>query len=137
MITFIPAQNDDIVPEITPLLDVVFILLIFFILVAAFSVHGLDMSVPEAKTGRAVSGRVVEICLKKDGSIYAEKKRITRDDLKFFIHKTVKSFSRNPGKILLKSDPLAPVGDLVFILDIARAQGSEDLVLATISSENE
>lgn len=51
MIVFISTQNDDMMPEIAPLLDVVFILFIFLYLVSAFSVHGLDMSVPKAETG--------------------------------------------------------------------------------------
>lgn len=74
-------------PEIAPLLDVVFILLIFLYLYLPFLCMVLICLCRKQRLVGAVSGRIVEVCLKKDRSIYAEKNRIARDDLKFFIHK--------------------------------------------------
>ena len=54
--------------DLTSLIDVVFILLIFFILAASFAVHSIDFDLPPAKTSKALAGHVVEIRLKTDHS---------------------------------------------------------------------
>ena len=51
------ARDDE--PDLTPLIDMVFILLIFFILAASFAVRGIDLDLPPAHSGQALSGRVV------------------------------------------------------------------------------
>jgi biopolymer transport protein ExbD len=46
--------------DLTSLIDVVFILLIFFILAASFAVHSIDFDLPPAKTSKALAGHVVK-----------------------------------------------------------------------------
>ena len=58
--------------DLTSLIDVVFILLIFFILAASFAVHSIDFDLPPAKTSKALAGHVVEIRLNKDGSFLCD-----------------------------------------------------------------
>ncbi len=41
--------------DLTPLIDVMFILLIFFILAASFAVHSIDFNLPSAKTASALA----------------------------------------------------------------------------------
>lgn len=118
-------------PDITPLLDVVFILLIFFIIASAFAVRGLDMHVPAAKSSKSLSGRMVEITVDAQGNIFAEGIPIEAKDLKFFIQKVSKSFIKKPGQLLLKSDPMAPAHALIFIVDEVRRQGGERIIIAT------
>ena len=118
-------------PDITPLLDVVFILLIFFIIASAFAVRGLDMQVPAAKSSSPISGRVVEITLDAQGNIFAEGIPMARKDFKFFIQKTSRSFMEKPGQMMLKADPMAPAHTLIFIVDEVRQQGGERIIIAT------
>lgn len=117
--------------DITPLLDVVFILLIFFIIASAFAVRGLDMDVPEARTSAALSGRIIEIRLDEQGNIYGEDVLLHRDELKMFLFRSAESFKERPGKLVLKAHPQAPVEALVFIVDSVRLQGGERLMIMT------
>lgn len=117
--------------DITPLLDVVFILLIFFIIASAFAVRGLDMDVPEARSSAALSGRIVELRLDADGTIYGEDVLLQREELKMFLFRSAESFKERPGKLVLKAHPQAPVESLVFIVDSVRLQGGERLMIMT------
>lgn len=130
------SHEESASPDITPLLDVVFILLIFFIIAAAFAVRGLDMQVPPAKSSKALSGRMVEIKIDEKGNIFAEGIPLAQDELKFFIQKTSHSFIERPGQMILKADPKAPAGTLIFIVDEVRQQGGERIIIATSEPEN-
>ena len=72
MLNLRPKAARDDEPDLTPLIDMVFILLIFFILAASFAVRGIDLDLPPAHSGQALSGRVVEIRLLRDGSFLCE-----------------------------------------------------------------
>ena len=114
MLNLRPKAARDDEPDLTPLIDMVFILLIFFILAASFAVRGIDLDLPPAHSGQALSGRVVEIRLLRDGSFLCE--GIPR---------------ARPGQLVLKAAPDAPVEALVFIVDEVRMQGGEKLLIAT------
>lgn len=122
-------------PNITPLLDVVFILLIFFIIAAAFAVRGIDIHVPTAKSSSPISGRMVEISLDAEGNIFAENIAIAPEELKFFIQRTSHGFIEKPGQMLLKAHPKAPAQALIFIVDEVRRQGGERIMIATSEPE--
>ena len=114
MLNLRPKAARDDEPDLTPLIDMVFILLIFFILAASFAVRGIDLDLPPAHSGQALSGRVVEIRLLRDGSFLCEGIPVART-----------------GQLVLKAAPDAPVEALVFIVDEVRMQGGEKLLIAT------
>ena len=107
MLNLRPKAARDDEPDLTPLIDMVFILLIFFILAASFAVRGIDLDLPPAHSGQALSGRVVEIRLLRDGSFLCEGIPVARTDIR------------------------AKLQSLVFIVDEVRMQGGEKLLIAT------
>lgn len=121
-------------PDMTPLIDVVFILLLFFIVASAFAVRGLDIDLPPARSSQALSGRVVELRLLSDGSILCEGVPVRREELQVRIHALVRGFQSRPGQLVLKAAPDAPVEALIFIVDEVRLQGGEKLHIATAPS---
>ena len=125
MLNLRPKAARDDEPDLTPLIDMVFILLIFFILAASFAVRGIDLDLPPAHSGQALSGRVVEIRLLRDGSFLCEGIPVARADI------LVRDFRTRPGQLVLKAAPDAPVEALVFIVDEVRMQGGEKLLIAT------
>ncbi len=131
MFSFKQTENSSEGPDITPLLDVVFILLLFFIIASAFTVRGLEMQVPSAKSSRMISGRIVEIILDERGNIFSENIPIEAEALKFFIQKTTQSFIKQPGQMVLKAHPLAPAQSVIFVVDEVRRQGGESIIIAT------
>ena len=125
MLNLRPKAARDDEPDLTPLIDMVFILLIFFILAASFAVRGIDLDLPPAHSGQALSGRVV------DGSFLCEGIPVARTDIRAKLQSLVRDFRARPGQLVLKAAPDAPVEALVFIVDEVRMQGGEKLLIAT------
>lgn len=135
MLRLTPGSVQEEEPDLTPLIDMVFILLIFFILAASFSVRGMDLDLPSAQSGQALSGRVVELKLSQDGSFFVDGVPVRRSDMHFKLQELVREFKAKPGQFVLKAHPLAPCEALVFIVDEVRMQGGEKLLIATTQAD--
>lgn len=135
MLEFKPRWRDTDEPDLTPLIDMVFILLIFFILAASFAVRGLDLDLPSAQSSQALSGRVVELRLAADASFTCDGVPVAREDLRMKIQELVRGFRDRPGQLVLKAAPTAPVEALIFVVDEVRLQGGERLLIATSQPE--
>ena len=122
-------------PDITPLLDVVFILLIFFIVAAAFAVRGMDVELPPAENSRPLAGRILELRLAADGTLSCEGKTMTPEALGEFLRYRAETDRlagiTQPRNLVLRSAPDAPVAALVRIVDVVRTMGGDKLVIAT------
>lgn len=121
-------------PDITPLLDVVFILLIFFIVAAAFAVRGMDVELPPVKNSRPLAGRILELRLASDGSLSCEGKELTPEALCEFLRYRAETdvlAGTSPRNLVLRAAPDAPVASLVRIVDVVRSSGGGKLVIAT------
>lgn len=131
------AKPDDEELDFTPLMDVVFILLIFFVIASAFTVRGMTLDLPPAHSSQGISGRVVTLRLDERGNIYHDEALIAPADLRFYIHGLVRGFKTDPGQLVLQADPKAPVDALVRVVDEVRMQGGEQLMIATSSPDKE
>lgn len=119
--------------DMTPLLDCIFILLLFFVVAASFTVRGLEVDLPSAHATRSVSGRVIEIRLTADGAITVDGVPVERADLAYKVSEIVRTFRSRPGQLVLFADPKAPVEALVHLVDVVRRSGGEKLLVATSS----
>lgn len=129
MIPLRRAARESVLPDITPLLDVVFILLIFFILAAAFAVHGVDMRLPKSSAARAYAGKPLEVVLAADGSLSHGGEAITLRDLAFLVARNA-SGEVKTRPILLIPDRDASVGAFMETVNAIRDNGGERLVIA-------
>ncbi len=123
------AADDE--PDLTSLIDVVFILLLFFILASAFAVRGMDIDLPPAQSSQALSGRVTELRLLEDGTFVVDGVVTPREGVRARIHSIVRGFRTRPGQLVLKTSPNAPAEALIFLVDEVRLQGGEKLHIAT------
>ena len=121
---------------IVPMLDILTILLIFFIIASAFAVRGLDLDLPSAQSSQALSGRVVELRLEEDGTFFCEGVPVERGFLRYKLQDIVRGFKKEPGQLVLKASPAAPVESLIFIVDEVRMLGGEKLMIATSRPED-
>lgn len=131
MINLRPRRTRITELDLTPVMDVIFILLIFFIVASAFAVRGLDINLPTAQSSQALSGRVVEIRLEEDGSFLCDGVPVEKAFLRYKLQDIVRNFKKDPGQLVLKANPKAPVEALVFIVDEVRMLGGEKLMIAT------
>ena len=130
-----PTTDEAEGPDLTPLLDVVFILLFFFIVAAAFAVRGMDVELPPAKNSRPLSGQILELRLAEDGSLSCEGKTLNPKELEEFLRYRRETDRRagitQPRNLVLRAAPNAPVAALVRIVDVVRSIGGDKLVIAT------
>ena len=117
--------------DMTPLVDVVFNLLIFFMLSTTFvTTPGIKINLPEASSKELkVQEKEVRIALTKKGRIYLNRKLVTLDD----VRKILKQKARiNPKMlVIIQADEQVTHGKVVQIMDIAKSSGLNKLAIAT------
>lgn len=123
-------------PDLTPLLDVVFILLIFFVVSSIFTVRGMDMELPPAESAKPVAGRSMEIELRANGDLLCDTIPTTLHALSHQLRITAeKPLAMQPEHILLKSAPQAQVQQFISIVDLVRKKGFSNLVIVTSNKD--
>ena len=132
MISFSRIRSRTAVPDITPLLDVVFILLIFFVVSAVFTAKGMDMELPSADSSTPVYGKSMEIELRENGELFCDTLPISSDVLSNRLRVTAGlPFEKQPQNILFKAAPHADVENFVRVVDMVRTHGFSNLVIVT------
>lgn len=127
------AEDENAV-DLTPMLDVVFIMLIFFIVTATFIKEaGVEVNRPDANTSDQKDNTTVLIAINSDNSIWIDKRRV---DIRSVRANIERLHAENPeGGVVIQSDELASVKTFTEVLDAAReVVAHEKISLATESS---
>jgi biopolymer transport protein ExbD len=116
--------------NITPLIDVVLLLLIFFMVSTHFIEQpGIKLDLPGTTSTEAEPVKDAVLAITADGSYYLDDQEIPisalRERLETHIQKSVDK------KLTIKADQTVSHGDVVEVMDIAKAVGVEKLVVAT------
>lgn len=118
--------------NLTPMIDIIFNLLIFFLITAVISQKGLNLKLPESSTAEKRPKKSLEITVTKDEAILFDGKEVAKSDVeKVLREEKNKPVSQKADSIVLKSDAKAPFGIFVSIMDTARKLGLKNLVIAT------
>jgi biopolymer transport protein ExbD len=118
--------------EILPLIDVIFCILIFFILAAVnFSrQQAISLDLPQAKTGTPQLQNILIVTIDDLGQLYVDKNPVNRSDLKWEIKKYQQS---NPdGLMTLYAAKNSTYREVVEVLDMLREVGGDRVALATL-----
>ncbi|MFC3678972.1 ExbD/TolR family protein [Bacterioplanoides pacificum] len=122
------AEDGEI--DITPMLDVVFIMLIFFIVTASFVKEtGIEVNRPDASTAQSKPRANILIAINDIGEIWIDKRRIDESQVRANIERLR---AENPqGSVVIQADEEAKTAKLVAVMDAARAAGVYDVSLST------
>ena len=115
--------------NLTPMLDVVFIMLIFFIVTASFVKEaGIDVTRPQASTAvRKERGNIL-IAITANDQIWMDRRQIDPRALRANIERM---HAENPqGAVVIQADKEAKTGLLVQVMDAARASGVSSVSIA-------
>ena len=113
--------------DIAPLVDVIFQLLIFFMLSSSFTFQsGINVKLPKAVTSDIIKEENFIVIITSENIIYLNSEVITLKELK----KSLES-SGNKRPILIKADKRASVGRIVDVWDLCRNLGIERINIAT------
>ena len=120
-------EQDEI--NMTPMLDVVFILLIFFIVTASFVKEaGIEVNRPEAATAVKKERANILVAINDKGEIWINKRRI---DVRAVQANIERLKAENPqGTVVIQADKKATTDVLIKVMDSARAAGVFDVSIA-------
>ena len=111
--------------DMTPLIDVVFLLLIFFMLTFAIQGQGLTISLPQgAETEQKNAEKDLIVKINQDDSLSLNDKNITIDSLRDTLEELIQS--RSNKLVIIDSGPKVKYGLFAQVLDISREAGAEN-----------
>lgn len=119
---------------ITPLIDIIFLLLIFFMLTSSFITHeGIRVELPVTRSPHALpADEVREITVLRDGSLLFMGRPLTLPELEAWAAGQGEGITRQDFEI--RSDRRAEVQWVVSILELLRRHGAARVSLGTVSS---
>ena len=116
--------------DLTPMIDMTFILLIFFMVSTTFVKDmKVDIDRPGAQATQVASTKAVRVYIDKQGQTYIDGEPVQIWTLQGRIRDQIKGMT---GKsVLVVTDEVVPSGRLVEVVDQARLAGAEDIGVAT------
>ena len=123
------SSAEDANIDLTPMLDVTFIMLIFFIVTTSFVKEaGLDVRKPEAATTEAKQRASIMIAVSETGQVWMQKHQIELDAVRPLVEAAK---AENPeGSAMIIADRGAPAGIVIAVMDQARLGGVTDIAIA-------
>lgn len=115
--------------NMTPMLDVVFIMLIFFIVTSSFVKEaGIDVIRPPAQTAVSKDKGNILIAITENGQVWIDRRQIDPRDLRTNIERL---HGENPqGSIVVQADRKSQNHLLIAVLDAAKAAGVNEIAIA-------
>jgi biopolymer transport protein ExbD len=115
--------------NLTPMLDVVFIMLIFFIVTASFvKESGIDINRPDAQTAEMKAQGNILVAISASGQIWIDKRQVDPRAVRANIERL---YAENPqGSVVIQADKDSKNGLLVTVMDAARQAGVVNVSIA-------
>ena len=122
-------ENEESAVDLTPMLDVVFIMLIFFIVTASFVKEaGIDISKPSAATATRKERGNILVAITESNQIWIDRRQVDPRALRANIERLR---AENPnGAVVIQADKKSENGLLVQVMDAAKLAGVKSVSIA-------
>ena len=120
--------------NIASLVDVLFLLLIFFMVTSAFVEQpNIKLELPATRHSEVSRVERTVLTLSRDGQLFLKEKPVDKQNLE----KELRRLMLDTGDevLVLKADKLVPYGDVVDVMDSAKGAGFKKVVAPTIMEE--
>ena len=123
--------------NITPLIDVVFLLLIFFLLASAFARPTFDVDLPGATHSRLEPEpkRQIVVFLTRDGRVLVDETPVPLPELQSQLEQALAADHDRP--VVLQADKDSAFGSFIAIMDAAKGAKAAQLIIETIRPPEE
>ena len=127
---FLVNAEEESQVDLTPMLDVVFIMLIFFIVTSTFvKESGVDVTRPNAETAVPTDASSIQIGITSNNQIYFDKRLVDKRAVRANIEK---GLAESPGAaVIIVADALSNTETLIEVMDQSRLAGAENNSVAT------
>ena len=120
--------------NIAPLVDMVFLLLIFFLVSTTFHREtGVEVRKPKAKTAGYLSRESILVAVTKEGSIHINNRRVDLETLYRIIKDTLKQKPDSP--VIIIADKESLTGRIIEVMDKCRQAGAKNISLSALKEE--
>jgi len=123
------AQTEDAEINITPMLDIVFIMLIFFIVTTSFTKEtGASIVKPQAEQASALQNGTILIGIRPNDDIWMAKREIELREVRQMVER---ARAENPeGSVVIVADRGARIGTVTQVMDQVRLAGVEGVAIS-------
>ncbi len=130
---FISRKKKKSIINITSLIDVLFLLLIFLMVSSSFlKEQGIKLDLPETGKTVLVEKKKFTLFVRKDGQLYLNEKKITLESLEKTLKKNLQKIKDE--SLILKGDKKIEYGRVVKIMEIVKKSGIKRLIIGTKKS---
>ncbi len=120
------------VVDLVPMIDVVFQLILFFLVSTTFAVlPGISLALPKSTTAEANRTNGITISVGADGSLFLNQEAVSIDSLDAALERLATAGPRASVPVNLEADEQVPNGTIVKILDALRRTGYTGVNLRT------
>ncbi len=118
-------------PNLTPLIDIVFLLLVFFMLTAHFvKDEGLPIELPEAISAISIENeKPLEVVITEAGLITIDGQQMSAEAV--IVHLSSLLAERDEKRVVIRGDAAVKLGDSVKVIDAARQAGATGVDIVT------
>lgn len=121
-------------PDLTPMIDVVFLLLLFFMLYSSFvQVSGIPVDLPEVAPGDVGSIEKLVITVDRDNTFYFNERPMGWEDLRRQLNQFLDKW--NADTVIIRADRRTGYGEVARLMALARSLNL-NVYLATMAEEN-
>ncbi len=122
-------HSDESELDLTPMLDVVFIMLIFFIVSTSFvKASGIEVNTPVAATAEKQDSVSIMVAINQEGKVWVDKREVEVRTVRSII---ARLHAQNPeGAVVIQSDKKASTEQLLVVMDQIRLAGVKHIAVA-------
>jgi biopolymer transport protein ExbD len=112
-------------PDLMPLIDMVFILLIFFLLTSSALQPAVDVELPETAEGTLNELPTLVVTIKSDGTLLIDETLVSRD--RFLPVLELRYREQPSAELAIRADRRLAFGEVVKIMDLCKKAGAEEV----------
>jgi biopolymer transport protein ExbD len=128
------SQVEEAGIDLTPMLDVVFIMLIFFIVTTSFvKESGIDVNRPTASTAETKEKASILVAINENGDVWLDKRKVDIRSVRANIERM--RAEAPEGSVVIQADKLSKTGILVQVMDQVRLAGVTNISIAGMNGD--
>ena len=128
-LTSVGADSGEAEINMTPLIDMIFILLIFFLVTASFvRESGVEVNRPEAVTAQKQEAVGMVVGVSKDGRIFIDREEVDLRRVRGLVE--IFLMENAEGGVIIDADSACTAGRMIAVLDQCRLAGAKNIAVS-------